>query len=222
MPWVDIIFFALLVIFAIVGCVKGFLKSLLGLFSTFITLLLAIWLAKPVSGLVDSLFGLSATFGSLMQGSIHDAFAGGIPVVFQGLVTILMGSEYMEGADTTSLEFAADFSFKLGEIITVVICVIILYFIIRFVLYLLGRLFDVITKSRAISGLDRVLGFVLGAAKGVLCLFVIFGVAYLISMFIPGLNDTILNVIEPNGVSSPFYNWVRDVIENTIIPFFFG
>ena len=201
---------------------KGFLKSLLGLFSTFVTLLLAIWISKPVSALIDNLFGLSAAFGSLMESGIHDAFADGIPVIFQGLVIILMGQEYMQTADTTSAQFAADFSLKLGEIITVVISVIVLYFIIRLVLYLLSRLFDIITQSRAISGLDRILGLVLGAAKGVVCLFLVFGIIYIIAILIPAAGTEIQTYLSENTVSYSFFNWVTDVIENTIIPFFVG
>ena len=221
-PWIDIVFFVFLVIFAIIGFAKGFLKSLLGLFSTFVTLLLAIWISKPVSALIDNLFGLSAAFGSLMESGIHDAFADGIPIIFQGLVTILMGQEYMQTADTTSVQFAADFSLKLGEIITVVISVIVLYFIIRLVLYLLSRLFDIITQSRAISGLDRILGLVLGAAKGVVCLFLVFGIIYIIAILIPAAGTEIQTYLSENTVSYSFFNWVTDIIENTIIPFFVG
>ena len=117
---------------------------------------------------------------------------------------------------------AADFSLKLGEILTVVISVIVLYFIIRLVLYLLSRLFDIITQSRAISGLDRILGLVLGAAKGVVCLFLVFGIIYIIAILIPAAGTEIQTYLSENTVSYGFFNWVTDVIENTIIPFFVG
>lgn len=224
-PWVDIIFFVILVIFAIVGVSRGFLKSLVALFGTLLTLVVAILLSKPVAGLVDSWFGLSSVFQGMMVESLHETFQGGIPFLLNGIITTLMGADYMAGVtDETirSMEFASDVALKLGNLITFAICIIVLYILIRIVLWLLSKLFDAITQNRAINGLDRVLGLVLGAAKGVLCLFILFGVAFLLSSLIPSLGSTIDYWIEQNTVSHAFYNWTRDIIENTILPFFFG
>lgn len=223
MPWIDILFIVILVIFALVGLAKGFLKSLVALFSTLITLVLAIWISKPVSGLVDSLFGLSTIFGDMLEGGIYNSFQGGIPVAFQGLVNVLMGADYMAtNPDTTSIEFASDFADKLGNIITIAICVVVLYFLIRFILYLLSRLFDVITQNKAVDGLDRVLGFLLGAVKGAVMLFVCFGIIYIVSTLLPSVGGSIEYYIEMNPICQSFYNWTRDIVENTLLPFFFG
>lgn len=224
-PWIDIALFVILAIFAIVGFARGFLKSLIALFGTLLTLVVAILLAKPVAGLVDSWFGLSTVFQHMIEGSLHETFQGGIPFLLNGIITTLMGADYMAGVtDETirSMEFASDVALKIGNLITIAICVVALFILIRIVLWLLGKLFDKITQNHAINGLDRILGVVLGIVKGALVVFVIFGIAFLLSSLIPSLGGTIEYWVEQNTVTQWCYNWSRDIIENTILPFFFG
>ena len=58
-------------------------------------------------------------------------------------------------------------------------------------LAILGKIFDKIAKSRAISGLDRLFGLLLGAIKGALVVSIVFVVAYLISPSIPAFGDCV-------------------------------
>ena len=49
MAWLDIAVIAIVVIIAIVGMARGFLKSLLQLFGTIATLAVSIWLANKIA-----------------------------------------------------------------------------------------------------------------------------------------------------------------------------
>ena len=229
MAWLDIAIIAIVVIIAIVGMARGFLKSLLQLFGTIATLVVSIWLAKPFSALLQSWFGLSSALGNAMVDPITPICQNGggeaIPNFFLNkFAEILMGQQYWIGYEggSASSTFINDFAMQIGQVIAVVISVIILFILIKIVLAILGKIFDKIAKSRAISGLDRLFGLLLGAIKGALVVSIVFVVAYLISPSIPAFGDWLNNLLSENSVSQTVFNWLADFTDNTLIPWFNG
>lgn len=220
MPWIDIAVIVLILIFGIVGVARGFLRSLLALFSSLVTLILAIWLAKPVSGVVDSLFGLSGAFSGMLEPGFLDTFTG-----WSGTGWLAEVVKIILGADALALEpsvLANQFAGAVGNIISIAICAVVLYFVIRFILFLLGKLFKSITKNRAVNGLDRILGFVIGVAKGLVVVFLICGLVFVLGTVIPGLASWTDEMLGFNTVSQTIYGWAMEIMENTVIPFFTG
>ena len=67
MAWVDIAIIVIILVYAILGLSRGFLKSLLRFFGTIATLALSILLSKPVSGLFEQWFGLNSKLGEFMS-----------------------------------------------------------------------------------------------------------------------------------------------------------
>lgn len=220
MPWIDIGVLVLILIFGIVGISRGFLRSLLALFSSLVTLILAIWLAKPVAGVVDSLFGLSNAFAGMLEPGFLETFTG-----WSGSGWLAEVVKIILGADALTLEapeLASQFAGAVGNIISIAICAVVLYFVIRFILFLLGKLFRTITQNRAINGLDRILGFVIGAAKGVLAVFIICGLMFVLGSIIPGVASWTDQILGANTVARTLYGWSVEILETTIIPFFTG
>ena len=66
MSWIDIIFIAILVIFAIIGVVKGLLESILSLVSTGVAFGLAIWIGKPAAKFLRSIVNVDGWFEKLL------------------------------------------------------------------------------------------------------------------------------------------------------------
>jgi len=224
MAWIDIAFIAILGIGAIIGAYKGFLQSLVALCGTLLTLVLAIWLSKPASGLLESWFGLNTTLGSALHDTIAGYCQGGtLPLLLDPLAKLLLGADYATTyPDISSVDFIKAFSNSIGALLGTIITVIILFVLIKLVLYLLSKLFDVITKNRAISGMDRVLGFVIGAGKGFLLCFIVFSVAYFLNTLIPSIGDWVTDTLQTNPITSEVYNWSCDFLQNQIIPFIMG
>ena len=224
MAWIDIIFIAILGIGAIIGAYKGFLQSLVTLCGTLLTLVLAIWLSKPASGLLESWFGLNTALGS----ALHDTIAGycqsgALSPLLDPLAKLLLGANYATTyPDLTSAEFITAFANSIGTLLGTIITVIILFVLIKIVLYLLSKLFDVITKNKAISGMDRVLGFVIGAGKGFLLCFIVFSAAYFLNTLIPSIGDWVTDILSVNPVTNEVYKWSCDFLQNQIIPFIMG
>lgn len=223
MPWLDILVIGILILFSLIGFIKGFMRGFLSLFSTIVTLALAIWLAKPLSGVIDGWFGLTnALAGSLEPTflnffSTNDYTSGWVAQ----LVGIFLGSDYLAGSPSVDM-LTADFSHSVGNLITIVICAVILYILIRIVLWLLSRLAKKLTQNRGISGLDRIFGVVIGLAKGFLYIFVTMGIVFMLGSFITPLGAWIDNMMGLNAVAGTFYSWVTGFMQNTLLPFFFG
>ncbi len=223
MVWLDILVIGILVLFGLLGFIKGFMRTFLSLFSTLVTLVLAIWLAKPLSGLFDSWFGLTASIGGSLEPTFLNFFStndytGGW---IAQLIAVFLGSDYLSTNPPVET-LSADFAFKVGNLITIVICVIILYILIRIVLFILSKIVSKLTKSRGISVLDRIFGTTLGLAKGFLYIFIAMAIVFCLGSFITPLGAWVDNMLGQNPVAETFYGWVKSLMQNTILPFFFG
>ncbi len=223
MPWLDILIIFILVLCALIGLIRGFLRSVISLCSTLVTLVLAIWLAKPLSGVIDGWFGLSEAIASSLEPTFLNFFATNDTSsgwVAQ-LISIFLGSGYMESSPPAE-QIAVDFSSAVGSVITIIICAVVLYILIRVLLWVLSRLFRKITRNRTIGAVDRILGTVIGVAKGFLYIFIALGIIFLLGSFITPLGAWVDNMIGQNTITNAFYGWTSDFMQNTLLPFFFG
>lgn len=223
MPWLDIILIAILVFTAIRGIFKGFLQTLISLCSTLLTLILAIWLAEPMCNLLDNWFELSGA----LSNSVKDTVAGycegeSLPWLVAQLASLLLGSDYATKYTINSPEFVTALSDAIGHVLGVVISAIILFIIIKILLALLSKIFDVITRNRAVNSIDKILGFLLGTLKGVVTCFCICGITYLVSSALPFLVGLINPLLDSSPITAAFYQWVCGIMDTVILPFIFG
>ena len=225
MAWVDIAIIVIVLLYAIIGLSRGFLKSLLNFFGTLATLALSILLAKPVSGLLNNWFGLSDKLGDWISGSLApycvSSSNGAIDNFFMDkFATLLMGSNYWQNYEggVSSDAFISAFSESVGSILCVIIAVFALYIIIRIVIALLGKLFKFLTRNRAIGGIDRFFGLVLGLVQGACVIFIILGIIYLIAPAIPALSDQLIGFLETNPLTRELYEIMGDFIDGILIP----
>ena len=223
MFWLDILIIFILVLCALIGLIRGFLRSIISLCSTLVTLVLAIWLAKPLGGVIDNWFGLSGAIASSLEPTFLNFFTTNNTSsgwVAQ-LISIFLGSGYMESSPSAE-QIATDFSSAVGSVITIIICAVVLYILIRIVLWVLSRLFRKITRNRTIGAVDRILGTVIGLAKGFLYIFIALGIIFLLGSFITPLGAWVDNMMGQNAITSAFYGWTSSFMQNTLLPFFFG
>lgn len=144
MHWIDITIIVVLAITSIIGLSKGLFESVLSLFGTGLSLFAAVWASKPVTAFVNGFFDLTAWISNML--------------VDQGVA--VGGSVTIPGGFSFPLDKAAEF-------LTTVGMVVVLFVLIKLVIFILSRLFDSITSSSsALSGLNRLLGLVFGFAKG--------------------------------------------------------
>lgn len=181
---IDIAIVLIVVIFIGVGIYKGFMDSLLKLIGSVGALLIAIFAARPTVSFLDSLFGFTQGLGNICvnwfcggidpalldailtessKGTFVDSLGGGIADTF--IKTIVNGANVDAG-----LTFREVISSGMGTVFGAIIVGIVLFILIKFLVFLLAKLFD--TKEKPIlSGINRALGMIFGAVKG--CLFVV-------------------------------------------------
>ncbi len=225
MAWVDVVVLVILLLYAVVGCARGFLKTLLSFFGTLVTLVVSILLAKYASGWFESWFGLNSALTNWLyptvQSECEDGNISGMLLIF---AKILISKTYnINDPDVVkSEEFMQAFADSLGGLVGTIVTVIILFVIIRILLFILSRLFDKITRSKVFGSVDKVLGFVLGILKGGLGIFVVFGVIYLLSPVITPLGDLVTSLADTNPVSYQIYLWATQLLDEVFIPWFSG
>ena len=218
MPWIDIAVIVILIISALIGVSKGFLKSLIGLFGTVVTLALAIWLAKPAADLINGWWGLDATFGGLVNGPVSEAFAETIPNAFGMLLSAIFGVP----PSPVTPAYIDGICAQLGSIMSTVVVAVGLFIVIKIIVWLLSKLFDAITKNRAISGLDRILGFVFGIVKGAVFVVVVLGLLFLLGTYVPAISGWFNPLLADSPITNWAYGFIADFVEYTLIPYFTG
>lgn len=231
MSVVDIIVIVVLAIFAIIGFVKGFLNTLLSLFGNLASLAIAIVIVEPCTKFLNNIFGIVNWLGGLIVNGLTSA--GILPISMEGaswtgqqvvdhlngqggliekLVTLFIDKEALYYSGETAIEGATELtsflSDKMGNFAAMIFTVIIMFILIRVGILILSKIFDAITKKRALSGLDRLLGATIGLLKGGVIVFAVLSVMYALAPIIPIINDWIS--------TAPFTQWIYGYVSELI------
>ena len=191
MSWIDIIFIAILIIFAVIGIIKGLLESILSLVSTGVSFGLAIWIGKPAAKFLRSIVNVDGWFEKLLtKASDQDPIAD-----FLGI--------------TITRE-------QLAKFLTVVLCVVVVFILIKLIVFLLARLFDnALQNNSGFSGLNRVLGMLFGACRGIFLIACGLAICSIIT-WIPGVGSKVTAAIDNTKITSLVYKYVDSYVEDKI------
>ena len=190
MGWVDIVFIALLVIFAIIGLAKGLFESILGIFSSVLSVAVAILVSKPVTSLINKVVDTNKFFSELL---------------------VKWGWIGEEGATIFGKTYTVT---QIGNACTTIVSIVAVWLLIKVAIWLLAKLFDsATTSSSALSGLNRVLGLVFGAAKGFIIACIGLGLAAILN--ICGVSS-VGTLMEANTMSNFVYKYVNEWVATTI------
>lgn len=190
MGWVDIVFIVVLVLFAIIGLAKGLFESILGIFSSVLSVGVAIMVQKPVTALINKIVDTNKFFGDLL---------------------VNWGWISPEGTTAFGKTYTVA---QIGNACTVIVSIIAVWLLIKLAVLLLSKLFDsATTRSSALSGLNRVLGLVFGAAKGFIIVVVGLGLASVLNICgVSNINST----MEANPMSNFIYKYVNEWVGTTL------
>ena len=179
---IDVIFFGILIVFAVIGIVKGFFDSILSLISTGLSFAIAIVLAKPATSFLGKIFPIP----ELMRGMLKE-----------------------ESYTLFNNAFTKD---EVATFLTVLVCIFIVFALIRIGIWLLARLFaSTVEKSTIGSGLNKVLGGLFGCVKG----FVIIVIILVACTFLTRVNafDGLHDKLESSTCTRVVYKYVSDTTE---------
>lgn len=210
---VDIVIIAILLIFIIIGICKGFMFSVLDLFSSTVNIILAILLAKPMSSLLSTM-GLASSIKASyvsrfaqMQGfntnlvnmteqelSAHISNTieqSSLPGISKTTTSWFLNVTPEQIANKESINLSDILSTAYANFWNTLIAFMVSLVLICLVIFIISR---IVKKSREIKPVrvtDRFLGIIFGLIKGSLVICVIFA---------------ILNLFSPSGVLKPVFD----------------
>ena len=178
---VDLVVVILIALFAIIGLMKGFIRSLVSTFGTFFAILFAVlvcgavvtfletkyqavtFFGNSISGWVNNLLGTSAdkTVAEVTEASFIES---GVSGWIAKLILQLKGTEGLDPALTVSQVACSMF----GYYISATISIIGLFIIFKILIFIISDLLLKHVVVGALKTVDKVLGFVVGIVSGVI------------------------------------------------------
>lgn len=218
---IDIVIIASLGIFTFVGIRKGFLHSLISLFSWTFCLLVAFLTAKYVAGWINGIFNFSGMLGNKISGALinsNNFFAqaintyatkedliNAIPTNTNGLlkqlIKIVFSNKNVDMTSTNSIGSITGES--LGHIVVIVITGILIFIILKIAVMLLNKLFKKIAETKILGTLNKILGGILGFIK---VAFIIIGLNMVVVALsaIPAVDKTVTTLVNENTYVEKF------------------
>lgn len=191
MNWIDIVFIAILVIFAIIGLWRGLFDSLLALISSGVALVVAVLTAKPVAKLLNKMVSINGWFEKTLNKTVGN----------EGTITLF---------GNTELSFSVK---EVAEFLSIVFAIIVMFILIKLAVWLLAKLFDSVASSSNIaSGLNKVLGLFFGLLRGAVFAVVALSLCCVFSST-KLIGNKIQETVDNSTVTKYVYKYVSDYTE---------
>lgn len=229
--WIDVAIIAIVVIFAIVGIYKGFIEYLLKFIGSVGAILLAFFGARPVASFLDNIFHFTKPLGdvclnwlsgsvpqdmldTVLDASTKETFINKISedglTIPESFIKSIVDGVNVDAGQT----FGNVIATGMGTIFASILTGIVLFLVIKFIIFLLARLFES-KESISISGINRALGMVVGIAKGVLIVLVAYTILTICCMIFP-IDVTINEYVNQTTLFKATYAPYSEMIQNFI------
>lgn len=186
--WVDIIFFAIIIIFALIGLWKGLFESLISLISTAVCVAVSIYLAKPCASFINNTIGLDT------------------PKMFDGLIGKFSEEQTFK---LFGMQFARS---EIAGFLSMIFAGLVVFVLLKLAIYLLAKIFDSITNGNTVlNGLNRILGMLFGIIKGGIIVIVTLAICTVFARF-----TKVETYIKQSTVTNWVYNYVDDFTEKQL------
>lgn len=201
----DIGVIAIIALCTFIGYKQGLVKSAIKILSFFIAIIVAFSLYKPVSKLIINNTSIDDNIKNVMIEKIKPE---GMEKEQEVDVRDNVALKIMGETTNTIEEIAETFTTKLIETVTLLLIFLIVKIALRFV----TALTDLITKLPLLKQVNKLGGTVYGIIKGIILVYTILAVVYLIT---PLLQNNIAENINKSIITETLYN--NNLILNVII-----
>ncbi len=224
---IDLILVVFFILFCIVGFFKGFLRGLLSFFGFIGSAVIAFLTRDFFADLLNKIFGWGTIFadfimkqvGNLNQVFVSERFndstsmlevvnSSNTNVVYKKIFErLIIGADFSEGA----LSVGDVVSSAVSSLLLKVIAVILVFLVIRILVMLLNLILKKIPRKNLVGGLDRTLGIVVGAVKGLIAISIILILFDVICM-IPSVSEKVMPFVESSYLAKPLLDFVNSYI----------
>ena len=192
----DLIVILIIALFTFIGYKQGLIKTAIKITSFFIAIIIALVLYKPVSALIIK----NTTIDDKIESTIIEKITPeGMKPEDEASEATKIPQGFIKEANNTIKDTAETITVKIIEVCTVLI----LYLISRIVLKFIAALGDLIAKLPILKQFNKLGGTIFGALKGLLIVYVILAVVYLIS---PLLKENATKSIDETILTKAMYN----------------
>lgn len=192
----DLIVILIIALFTFIGYKQGLIKSAIKIASFFIAIIIALVLYKPVSTLIIN----NTTIDDKIENTIIEKITPeGMKPEDEASQATKIPQGFIVEANNSIKDIANTTTIKIIEVCTVLV----LYIIARIALKFVAALGDLIAKIPILKQFNKLGGTIFGLIKGLLIVYVILAVVYLIS---PLLKEDTSNKIEKSMLTKNMYN----------------
>ena len=232
---VDYIIIGVVVIAALIGLKKGFIKMLFDLIRKFASFFIAIFLVKPFRSFLrttivndkiyDVFFNWLNGKGSpyteaIPEGGMSEALTESLhlPKFISDLLVKVVG----DGTATEGMTLGEVLSETLTYYVLTIVAFLLLIIIASIVIAILSKLLTDLFESEGLKGANRFLGFVLGIAIGVVTIWIAFIVVDFAGTIIPVIHEKVSEWIQPEleefGIARWMYNnnFMSGLVQNLL------
>ena len=218
---IDYIVIGVILISAIIGIKKGFVKVLFSLIRKFASFFIAIFLVKPVRSFLrttvvnEKIYGFFLNWVSgkgeqfnqpVPEGGMSDALKESLklPKFLCDLLSKVIG----DGSATEGMTLGEVFSETLTYYVLTIIAFILLLIVASIVIALLSKIFVSIFESEQLKGINRFLGFILGIAIGVATIWIAFIIVDFAGTIIPWIQEKVVGMVDPENQEFGIARWL--------------
>ena len=200
----DILVIGIIALFIFLGYKQGLVKVAISILSFFIAIVVALIIYKPITNVIINNTSID---DNIKNAIIQKITPEGIDKNQQVIIEDELTSKIIGGANNTIEEIANTFSKKLIE--TTVLLII--YIAIKITLKFISALSNLITNLPILKQINKLGGIVYGLFKGVIIVYVILAIVYLVS---PLIKQDITKEINNTLITKQIYN--NNIILNFI------
>lgn len=192
----DLVIVLIIALFTFIGYKRGLIKSAIGIASFFIAIIVALVLYKPVSTLIIN----NTTIDDKIESTIIEKITPeGMKPEDEASEATKIPQGFIKEANNSIKDIAKMIAVKIIGICTLLA----LYIIARIVLKFVSALGDLIAKLPILKQFNKLGGTIFGAIKGLLIVYVILAIFYLIS---PLLKENMTKRIDESILTKFMYN----------------
>lgn len=193
---VDLIVVGIIALFTFLGYKQGLVKAAIKILSFFIAIIVALVLYKPISNAIVNNTQIDENITNTIMEKITPE---GITSTDEVEMTDNLAIKLVGEATSTIEEISNAFAIKLIEVCVLLLLYIVIKIALRFIL----ALTDIITKLPLIKQINKLGGTIYGVVKGVIMVYVILGIIYLVA---PIINKNVSNAIDKSFITKNLYN----------------
>ena len=222
---IDVFVLLLLVFFTIVGYYKGFLRTILSLFGTVGSLVVAYLTKNVIANFLNDWFGWGTSIANVVMKQVSTlsqdfiSVEGGtneelvtiinnskVGLIYKKIFSMIVPDEILQ--PTTVAGCVGN---VVGNLALVVISFVLVFVLIKLIVFILNKILKKIPRRSVIGKANQILGSVIGLVNGLIAVVTIFVIVYFICL-IPSVNEFIYPYIEKTLVTKYVYEFFGQIL----------